>query len=132
MTYALEVRSPFLDYRFAEFSQRIPTDMKVDLFKSKKLLKEITKGIVPDEIRRRRKRGFIPPLQDWILDERYATFLRQTADRLNEIDPELSRFLNEKVLGKANKMYGLYKIRLFLFGIWFEKWINKRDLELPA
>ncbi|MGA2681837.1 MAG: asparagine synthase (glutamine-hydrolyzing) [Candidatus Bathyarchaeia archaeon] len=132
MAYALEVRSPFLDYRFAEFSQRIPTELQVDLFKSKKLLKEITKGIVPDEIRHRGKRGFDPPLQDWILDERYATYLKQSADRLNEIDPELSKFFNEKVLRKKNKLYGRYKIRLFLFGVWFERWINKRDLELPA
>ena len=77
MAYALEVRSPFLDYRFVEFSQRIPTELKVDLFKSKKLLKELTKGIVPDEIRHRSKKGFVPPLQDWILDERYAAFLKQ-------------------------------------------------------
>ena len=132
MAYALEVRSPFLDYRFAEFSQRIPTELQVDFFKSKKLLKEITKGIVPDEIRSRSKKGFDPPLQDWILDKRYATFLKQNADRLNEIDPELSKFLTERVLRKENKLYGRYKIRLFIFGIWFEKWINKRDLKLPA
>jgi asparagine synthase (glutamine-hydrolysing) len=130
MAYALEVRSPFLDYRFVEFAQRIPTELKVDLFKSKKLLKELTKGIVPDEILRRKKRGFVPPLQDWILDEKYAAFLQQTADRLNELDPELSKFFNEKALRKNNKLYGLYKIRLFLFGVWFEKWINKSDLDI--
>ena len=78
------------------------------------------------------RRHLCPPLQDWILDERYATFLKQMADRLNEIDPELSKFFNEKVLRKKNKLYGLYKIRLFLFGVWFEKWINKRDLDLSA
>ncbi len=128
MAYGLEVRSPFLDYRFVEFSQRIPTELQVDLFESKKLLKKLTKGIVPDVIRHRSKRGFVPPLQDWILDERYAKFLKQIADRLNEIDPELSKFLNERVLIKNNKLYGLYKIRLFIFGIWFEKWIDKCDL----
>ena len=73
-----------------------------------------------------------PPLQDWILDERYAKFLKQTADRLNEIDSELFKFFNEKVLRKENKLYSLYKVRLFLFGVWFEKWINKRNFELPA
>jgi asparagine synthase (glutamine-hydrolysing) len=132
MAYALEVRSPFLDYRFAEFSQRIPTELKVDSFKSKKLLKEITKGIVPNEIRHRGKRGFDPPLQDWILDERYAAFLKQSADHLDEIHPELSKFFKEKVFRKDNKLYGRYKIRLFLFGVWFEKWINKHDSGLPA
>ena len=82
MAYALEVRSPFLDYRFVEFSQRIPTGQKVDLFKSKKLMKELTKGIIPDEIRHRKKMPFSPPLHDWILDEKYATLLKQMADHL--------------------------------------------------
>ena len=132
MAYALEVRSPFLDYRFVEFSQRIPIDLQVDLFKSKKLLKALTKGIVPNEIRLRSKKGFNPPLQDWILDERYVVLLKQMAERLNELDPELSKFFNEKVLKKENKLYGRYKIRLFLFGVWFEKWINKRDFSLSA
>ena len=132
MAYALEVRSPFLDYRFIEFSQRVPTNMKVDLFKSKKLMKEITKGIVPDETRHRRKMPFMPPLQEWILDERYSSFLKQSTDCFNKIDPELFKFFNEKVLKKQNKLYNLYKIRLFLFGIWFEKWINKNDVKFPA
>ncbi len=129
MANALEVRSPFLDYRFVEFSQKIPTGQKVDLFKSKKLMKELTKGIIPDEIRHRSKMPFSPPLHDWIIDEKYAAFLKQMADRLNDLDPKLSSFFNEKVLTNKNKFHPLYRIRLFLFGVWFEKWINKQHLE---
>jgi asparagine synthase (glutamine-hydrolysing) len=129
MAYALEVRSPFLDYRFVEFSQRIPTEWKVDFLKSKKFMRKLVKGIVPDEIIHRRKRGFIPPLQEWILDKKYESFLRQASEYLKDLSPDLYMFFNKKVFAKKNKLYNRYKIRLFLFGKWFEKWINEPNFE---
>ena len=62
MANSLGTRSPFLDHRFIEFAQKIPVEWKVDLFKTKKLMREIIKGIVPEEIVRRGKQGFSPPL----------------------------------------------------------------------
>jgi asparagine synthase (glutamine-hydrolysing) len=129
MAYALEVRSPFLDYRFVEFSQRIPTEWKVDFFKSKKFMRKLIQGIVPDKIIHRGKRGFIPPLQDWILDSKYEPFLRQASDYLKDLSPELFLFFNKRVFAKKNKLYNLYKIRLFLFGKWFDKWIDEPNFE---
>jgi len=124
MATALEVRSPFLDYRFIEFSQKIPTTWKADLFKTKKLMREITKDILPSEIVQRRKQGFVAPLQHWILDKKFEAFLRQSAERLKDFNTDLYRFFDEKILKETNKLYGLYKIRLFLFGKWMEQWIK--------
>jgi asparagine synthase (glutamine-hydrolysing) len=124
MAHALEVRSPFLDYRFVEFSQKIPTEWKVDLFKSKKFMRKLVKGIVPDEILHRKKRGFVAPLQLWILDQKYEHYLTKALEYLKDLNPELYQFFNERVFKKENKLYGLYKIRLFLFGKWFERWIS--------
>ena len=129
MAHALEVRSPFLDYRFVEFSQRIPTEWKVDLLRSKKFMRELVRGVIPDEILHRRKRGFVPPLQQWILDQKYEPFLKQASEYLKDLNPELYKFFNERVFRKKNKLYGLYKIRLFLFGKWFERWIDRPDAE---
>ena len=56
MAFALEVRSPFLDYRFIEFSQKIPTEWKVDFFKTKKFMRKLSEGLVPDEILGRPKK----------------------------------------------------------------------------
>lgn len=124
MANALEVRSPFLDYRFIEFSQKIPTKWKVDLFRTKKLMREITKNILPNEIVYRGKRGFVAPLQKWILDKKYEPFLKHSSKILKDLSPELYHFFIEKVLKENNKLYGLYKIRLFLFGKWVERWIK--------
>ncbi|MDR1993014.1 MAG: asparagine synthase (glutamine-hydrolyzing) [Nitrososphaerota archaeon] len=125
MAYALEVRSPFLDYRFINFSQRIPTEWKIDTFKSKKFMKELTEGIVPKEILHRRKKGFIPPVQDWINKDCYNPFLEKTNEILNTFDNELANFFKEKVLKNKNKLYGRYKIRLFMFGLWYDRWVYK-------
>ena len=125
MANALEVRSPFLDYRFAEFSQKIPTKWKVDLFKTKKLMREIIKDILPNEIVNRGKQGFTPPLTDWILKRNYLNEIIEKAEVLKEVDNELYEFFKEKVFkNKEQSLYRNYLIRLFLFVRWWEKWVR--------
>ncbi|MBW9222914.1 asparagine synthase (glutamine-hydrolyzing) [Methanothermococcus sp. SCGC AD-155-K20] len=125
MAHALEVRSPFLDYRFAEFSQRIPTEWKVDLFKTKKLMREIIKDMLPEKIVNRGKKGFDPPLEDWILKDKYLNGIFEKVEILKEIDEYLYEFYKEKVFKYKNeKIYKIYLIRLFLFIKWWKRWIR--------
>ena len=126
MAYALEVRSPFLDYRFVEFSQHIPAEWKVDFFKSKKLMRSIVKDLVPAEILHRSKKGFTPPLNDWILSEKYSLVLDQACDYLKDLNQELYDYYMAKVLGRDSKLSTAFKIKLFIFGKWYEKWIVKK------
>ena len=126
MANSLEVRSPFLDYRFIEFSQKIPTKWKVDLFKTKKLMREIIKGIVPEEIVHRGKQGFTPPIEEWILKKKYLDEIDDKLGILKKIDLDLFDFLKNKVLkNKEQRLYKNYIIRLFLFVKWWEKWVKK-------
>ena len=58
MFNSIEVRSPFLDYRFIEFSLKIPTEYKCSITTNKILLKEYFKNKlpkVPSEIINRKK-----------------------------------------------------------------------------
>jgi asparagine synthase (glutamine-hydrolysing) len=95
MANAVEIRCPFLDHRFIEFAQKIPAEWKVDSFKTKKLMREIIKGIVPEEIVRRGKQGFSPPLLEWITDEKY---LQKMNKAIENITQALSRFMIFKFL----------------------------------
>ncbi len=125
MANALEVRSPFLDYRFAEFSQRIPTNWKQDLFKTKKLMREIIKDILPEEIVNRGKQGFTPPLADWILKDKYLKKITMKLEVLKELDLDLYKFFKSRVFkNKEQSLYRNYLIRLFLLIKWWEKWIE--------
>lgn len=66
MAHGLEVRVPFLDARLADFALRQPMARHVDLFRTKRLLKDAMRGLVPDRIRHRRKAGFMFPLAAWL------------------------------------------------------------------
>lgn len=70
MATALEVRSPFLDYRIHEFAAKLPTRMKLRSRQSKWLLKELAKRRgLPDDLVRRRKQGFGVPIGAWMRQE---------------------------------------------------------------
>lgn len=67
MGNSLEIRSPFVDYKFVEFVSSLPNSIKYQQNNPKFFLKEVLKGIVPDYILHAPKRGFTPP-NDFITD----------------------------------------------------------------
>jgi asparagine synthase (glutamine-hydrolysing) len=62
MGSSLELRVPFLDYRMVEFAASLPSHYKIKNGEGKYILKEMMKGLVPDNIIHREKRGFPTPL----------------------------------------------------------------------
>ncbi len=67
MLTSLEVRAPFLDVDLAEFCLSLPTDLKVDLNYSKKVLRQSLKDRLPSEVVWGKKQGFGNPV-----DKRFA------------------------------------------------------------
>jgi asparagine synthase (glutamine-hydrolysing) len=117
MSYALEVRSPFLDRRWIERSRKVPTQWKVTWNKTKIIMREIIKDIVPDTIIHRNKKWFQPPIDKWILDPKYSIKLHNSLDKLSKIgiiSPERYRFYASMVFTNNNSAYNTYKIRLLL------------------
>jgi len=66
MHASLESRAPFLDRDLVEFCRRLPHGYKMRGGQRKFLLKEALRGIVPDFVLTRRKKGFGIPLADWL------------------------------------------------------------------
>jgi asparagine synthase (glutamine-hydrolysing) len=96
MLQSLEVRVPFLDHHVVEYCARIPTSLKVNGrgLRTKHLLKEAARGIVPQRIIDKRKLGFLRgatggwleaqmqgAISDYLLgpSPRYAEFIDQSA-----------------------------------------------------
>ncbi|MCF7871708.1 asparagine synthase (glutamine-hydrolyzing) [Candidatus Woesearchaeota archaeon] len=130
MQYALEVRSPFLDYRFVEFAQKIPVKWKATVFKTKILMRDIIKDNVPKEILNRGKQGFTPPLDKWILDKKYEPVLKSGLKSLETIHPEIAKYYKEKVFKEykkntkqqeKNRIVINNKIKLFIFQKWLKQ-----------
>lgn len=69
MAHGLEVRVPFLDPALVDFAATIPVRHKMNLFHSKRVLKHAMRGLLPARILRRRKAGFMFPLDAWLATE---------------------------------------------------------------
>ena len=68
MQVSLEVRSPFLDRDLVDFARRLPSGVKYRNGQRKYLLKQALRGLLPDEIISRPKKGFGIPLSAWLRD----------------------------------------------------------------
>jgi asparagine synthase (glutamine-hydrolysing) len=130
MANSLEIRCPFLDYNILEYSMRIPTKYKVSLFKDKLLFRKIIKKFLPRKIIKQKKRGFTPPINDWISEKKYQNkFDNILADleKENILSENWVKFYKNKILNKNSLVENNYKIRLFLFYGWYKFWIKKNQ-----
>jgi len=118
MAHALEVRSPFLDYRLVEFACRLPLRFKIHGRTTKRILRDATQDLVPSAILKRSKQGFQVPLGKWFKES-----LKHWAEqRLFESSYGL---LDREVVGQLwrdhqeNRADNASKIWLILF---FNEW----------
>ncbi len=65
MAHSLEVRVPFLDHKFVEWSATVPTALKLNNGCGKYVLKKAMEPHLPHEVLYRKKMGFRVPLTDW-------------------------------------------------------------------
>ncbi|MBM3211593.1 asparagine synthase (glutamine-hydrolyzing), partial [Candidatus Poribacteria bacterium] len=68
MATSLEVRVPFLDHKFVEFSMSIPQNVKFKNGELKYILKKSVENILPKEIIYRKKQGFDVPIIAWFME----------------------------------------------------------------
>jgi len=80
MAVSLECRVPLLDQKLVELSARMPSSMKIHGFELKHVLKQALKGVLPDDILYRKKRGFGAPIGGWLKAE-LAPLLRGVLSR---------------------------------------------------
>jgi asparagine synthase (glutamine-hydrolysing) len=65
MAHSIEAREPLLDHELVELAARIPPDLQLKGDTSKYVFKQAMRGILPDTIIDRPKRGFAVPLGRW-------------------------------------------------------------------
>ncbi len=67
MLASLESRAPFLDHELAEYVAGLPSSFKVRRLTTKAVLRRALRKRLPEEILKRRKRGFNSPFSRWLL-----------------------------------------------------------------
>lgn len=129
MAVSLETRAPLVDYDLVEFIARIPFKYKLNGFKTKYLFKEALKGILPDEILFRRKKGFSLPLNRWIkqgqLKEQISgVLLDDSFVNLGYFKKDyILKIINEHNSGVKNNFDKIW--RLYMFALWHKEFIKQ-------
>jgi asparagine synthase (glutamine-hydrolysing) len=77
MAHALEVRVPFLDYRFVEFCASIPGQLKLKNWETKAIFRSAMRGTLPPAILRRGKQGYSFPIKNWLRGQ-FGNYTRET------------------------------------------------------
>lgn len=66
MAASLELRPPFVDHELVELAFSLPSDVKVRHGTTKWVVKEVARGLLPDDIIDRPKAGFRVPIARWL------------------------------------------------------------------
>lgn len=124
MMHSLEIRSPFLDYKLAEYVFNLPEKYKMDKKSGKIILKDILTEIMPKEFAYRKKQGFGAPINEWLKKDDVKMYVEKTicgSESLNSLfkKEKISMIFDEFYQNK-NSQFG-YKIwSLLCLSIWFK------------
>jgi asparagine synthase (glutamine-hydrolysing) len=127
MAVSLEARVPFLDYRFVEFAATIPSSLRLHGKRTKHILKEAMKGILPEMILNRGKEGFSIPIKNWMKQELKPMMQEALSEnclrRAGFFQPAyVSRLIDEHLRGKENHSHRLWA--LMMFQMWHENYMK--------
>jgi len=117
MANALELRVPFLDHKLVEFAAQLPQSAKLAGGMGKALLRQTMKGVLPDSILGRAKKGFPVPTMGWLR----GPLKEFTRDTLMASDSACRRYFDLEVLGElvrqhesgANRQQELWTLLVF-------------------
>ncbi|GAA0436832.1 asparagine synthase (glutamine-hydrolyzing) [Lentibacillus halophilus] len=71
MAHSLELRVPFLDKEVFRVASQLPPQLKTANGTTKSILREASRGIIPDHVLDRKKLGFPVPIRHWLKNELY-------------------------------------------------------------
>ena len=124
MANSIEARVPLIDHEIVERVALVPPHIKSRGLKTKNLLRRAVRKMLPQSIRRGKKKGFTPPLPFWIRDELRPFLLdsfseqRLRATGLLE-EKYCRRLLEEHIQGKKDNNRQIWTILSLL--CWMER-----------
>jgi len=126
MLNSLEVRSPLLDKRIAEFAfSKVPPSFKRHGATKKYLLKKLAYRYLPNDFKYDRKAGFGVPLGNWFnldLGDRLVELLETSPSGIINID------VAKNYLKSHRKGFSNFSKKLFAILVWEEWFANQNKL----
>lgn len=131
MAASLEARCPFLDRDLLDFVLRVPPRVSFFEGRRKALLWPLVNRLLPEELRRRPKTGFSPPLSGWfrgpLIEPFRGLVLDASGTLCDAVDPSVAaRFLEEHRRGwdHATRLWGLLAL-----AVWWRIFVDCRAPE---
>lgn len=127
MATSLETRVPFLNLDVLSHLERVPVTLKLRGFTSKYILRKAVKGILPDSIITRRKRGFTIPIAAWLNEDLRGLaneYLNESRLRREGIfcPAEVTHLIDEHARLVRNNSKSIWTI--LMFQLWRERWLD--------
>ncbi len=127
MAASLEARSPLLDHELVEFAAALPADEKVRGTEKKVAFRRALRGWVPDAILDAPKRGFQPPLADWLRGELHGyareILLDPRARERGQLRPErVAALLERHAAGVEDHSQGIWT--LLVHELWHREFVD--------
>jgi len=107
MAASIETRVPFLDHEFVEYAVRLPDRFKIRWWRTKAVLREAFRDLIPKEILTRKKMGFPVPVGEWLRTKHWKIIedfvISRRAMERGLFDPEvLTQLAEDHRTGKEN------------------------------
>jgi asparagine synthase (glutamine-hydrolysing) len=138
MAASIESRVPFLDHQLVEFAATLPNRLKLRGFKTKWILREAVREILPPEILSRPKMGFPVPFAIWMQGPWNAiardVLLDSRSRQRGIIEPSaVERLLDDHAAGKTSGADAIWS--LLNLELWYRTHIDGdgvQTLAIPA
>lgn len=134
MAHSLEVRVPYLDREVIEYAQRLPASFKVRWGQRKWLHRRVCEKFLPQEILRRKKRGFAVNVVDqWLKNSLSGglgdTLLDSESLMFSYLDrAAVGRLLEEHRVGRNDNHKLLFSLIVFEQWLRVQKWPSSQGV----
>jgi asparagine synthase (glutamine-hydrolysing) len=118
MAVSIEARVPFLDYHIVEFAMNLPAHMKLNGSRTKSILRNAVKDLVPGLVLEKPKEGFSIPMKHWLCTSLKPMMLdllsKETIQRHSYFDHKVvAKWTQEHLEGRANHSHRLWALMVF-------------------
>jgi asparagine synthase (glutamine-hydrolysing) len=128
MMASLEGRVPLLNNDFVEYATGLPLDLKLRGLRSKFLFKRALKGLLPDAILGRPKKGFGIPVAEWfrgpLREQMLSVLSPERMARKGFFEPAtVGALVREHLEGRRDNRKQLWT--LFAFELWHDGYLSR-------
>jgi asparagine synthase (glutamine-hydrolysing) len=118
MAASIEARVPFLDYHLVEFALNLPGHMKLNRARTKYILRQAVKNLVPQSVLEKPKEGFSIPMKHWLCTSLKSMMLdllsKATFQKHGYFEHRVvARWIQEHLEGHANHSHRLWALMVF-------------------